>query len=616
MNKVSHELKNQKELSIFDNKDNEPNKGFFMEKILGIDLGTTNSVMAILEHSEPVVIPNNRGDRLMASVVAYTKNEEILVGKSAKNQSIVNSDRTIASIKRKMGTQDSITIGNKTLTPQEISAKILGKLKEDAEGYYGEEIKKAVITVPAYFNDNQRQATKDAGRLAGLEVVRIINEPTAAALAYGFNSNDEKIVLVYDLGGGTFDVSILEIGSGVFEVKATCGNNNLGGDDFDNALLELILNQYQENEGINLRDDKMALQKLKDEVEKVKIELSESNEAEINIPFISADEKGPKHLNIPIKRNDFEDLISDYIEETIRLTDKAIKDAGLTNEDIDNVILVGGSTRIPMVQKQVSELLGKPITKGINPDEVVALGASIQAAIIKGEATGIVLVDVTPLSLGIEIEGGIFIPIIERNTTIPVTANKLFTTIADNQKSVEIHVLQGERTKCSENISLGRFHLNGIRRAKKGEPRIEVTFSIDVDGIVSVSARDLDTNANQEITITNSTNLTEERIKELIEDAKKNKETDEKYIKIQKKQALIEQKSVLLKENYEKYKGELTEDLINEIETLEEKLKEINKSEDLDTLIEIEEMLSFTLGELISATEKMELESSSEQIIN
>jgi len=467
-----------------------------MEKILGIDLGTTNSVMAILEHNEPIVIPNKRGERLTPSVVAFTKEGECLVGRVAKNQAIINSERTISSIKRKMVSSHFEKIGNKKYTPQEISAKILSEMKKDAEDYLGEEIKKAVITVPAYFNDNQRQATKDAGQIAGLDVVRIINEPTAASLANGLNQLNEEIILVYDLGGGTFDVSILEIAEGVFQVKATCGNNMLGGDDFDQALLNLILSRYKEEEGIDLSNDKMAMQKLKEEVEKAKMQLSEVLITEINIPFISADQNGPKHLNISIKREDFEELINEYIEETINLTKKAISDAELNIEDVDKVLLVGGSTRIPLVQQEVSNLLGESkVVKNVNPDEIVALGAAIQAGIISGEKKGVVLVDVTPLSLGIEIEGGIFTPIIDRNSPIPTTATKLFTTVADNQRSVEIHILQGERTRATENISLGKFQLTGIRTAEKGEPRIEVTFGVDVDGIVNVSAKDLDTNS-------------------------------------------------------------------------------------------------------------------------
>ncbi len=585
-----------------------------MEKIIGIDLGTTNSVIAILDNDEPMVIPNKRGDRLTPSVVAFSKNNEVLIGKAAKNQAIINSDKTISSIKRKMGTNYKINIGNKEYTPQEISAKILSELKKDAEEFLGETVDKAVITVPAYFNDNQRQATKDAGKIAGLDVVRIINEPTAASLMNGLNQENEQVILVYDLGGGTFDVSILEVADGVFQVKATSGNNMLGGDDFDNALLNLILSRYKEKEGIDLSNDKMAIQKLKEEVEKAKIELSELTQVEINIPFISADKAGPKHLNISIKREDFEELIDEYIEETINLTQKALSDAELEIDEIDKVLMVGGSTRIPKVQREVSNLLGNDkIIKNINPDEIVALGAAIQAGIIAGDKKGVVLVDVSPLSLGIEIEGGIFTPIIERNSSIPTTQTKLFTTVADKQKSVEIHVLQGERTRASENISLGKFQLSGIRNAEKGEPRIEVTFGVDVDGIVNVTAKDLDTDAEHHITIKNQVALSQEQIEKIIEEARKNKEEDLNYLTVKKKIEMVKNNRKVLNDTLNRNDGSINieEELKNDIEKAinqaDKIIREGEKNGDLDEISECNNNLTFLLGELNAELEKIDL---------
>jgi molecular chaperone DnaK len=583
-----------------------------MSRILGIDLGTTNSVMAFLENEEPTIVMNKRGEHLTPSVVAYTKNSEVLVGKTAKNQAVINADRTIQSIKRRMGTDYRIDIGTKSYTPQEISAKILQKLKEDAEEYFGEPITKAVITVPAYFNDNQRQATKDAGKIAGLEVTRIINEPTAAALAYGLDKSDQQTILVYDLGGGTFDVSILEIDQGVFEVKATSGNNTLGGDDFDNAMIQHLLRFYKEHEAIDLADDKMAMQKLREEVEKAKIELSERTSVEINIPFISATEEGPKHLNYTIKRAEFEEMISEYIDETIRLTESVLVDAGLTASDIDQILLVGGSTRIPLVQSRVKDVLNKEPVKGINPDEVVALGASIQAGIVAGDKTDMVLVDVTPLSLGIEIEGGIFVPIIKRNATIPITANKLFTTVSDNQKSVEIHVLQGERSRCSENISLGKFQLSGIRKASKGEPRIDVVFNIDVDGIVNVSAQDLDTQVQHEITIRDSLGLSEEEIQQIIEDADQNVETDKAYLTHQKIRTILQRQIFHLNEIYQSNQEHVSDEMKNDVEQLITKVeKELDSDSNEQTLYELAEATEFVVAELTSELEKQEFDSAS-----
>ncbi len=583
-----------------------------MEKILGIDLGTTNSVISIMENGEPIVVPNRRGDRVTPSVVAFTKNDETLVGRSAKNQVVINADKTIVSVKRKMGSSEEISVGNKQFKPQEISAKILASLKSDAEEYLGEEIHKAVITVPAYFDDNQRSATKEAGKIAGLEVVRIINEPTSAALAYGFDKDENSNILIYDLGGGTFDVSILEIDGGVFEVKSTCGNNKLGGDDFDNRLLELILREYNEKEGIDLTNDKMAIQKLKEDVEKAKIELSEVMETEINVPFISADENGPKHLKTEIKRSVFEDLIADYIEETLRLTEQAVADANLEMKDIGKVILVGGSTKIPFVREKVKELVGKENKKGINPDECVAIGAAIQAAILSGEKKGVVLVDVTPLSLGIEIEGGIFIPIIERNTPIPTSSNKLFTTIADNQRSVEIHILQGERVKCSENISLGKFQLSGIRKAKRGTPRIEVSFNIDVDGIVSVQAKDLDTGNEQQITITNASSLSEEEIQNIIEESKNTKDEDNIYFEKEKKRSTLKINIENLKKSYQENYENLDDSLRNEInEFIGEVEEELENAQTQTSIEEISEMLDridFFIEEIKTEVESRDLE--------
>jgi molecular chaperone DnaK len=575
-----------------------------MSKVIGIDLGTTNSVLAILENEEPYVVTNKLGERLTPSVVGLGKNKEILVGRIAKNQSVINNDNTVLSVKRKMGSSEKLKLGDKDFTPQEISAHILSKIKNDAEEYLGEPVFDAVITVPAYFDDNQRQATKDAGRIAGLNVLRIINEPTAAALAYGIGKNEERTVLVYDLGGGTFDVSILDIADGVFQVLATAGNNMLGGDDFDNALIELIFSQFNSREGIDLRADKMACQKLREEVEKAKIALSELSEIEINIPFISADEKGAKHLNITITKDQFEDLISEYIDETLALTQKALSDAGLGVKDIDKVILVGGSTRVPYVVKRVRELLNINIESGINPDEVVAIGAAIQAGIVRGEKKGIVLVDVTPLSLGIEIEGGIFVPVIDRNTTIPVGAKKLFTTISDNQRIVEIHILQGERTKAGENISLGKFQLSGIRKAPKGEPRIEVEFNIDVDGIVNVQAIDLDTGASQEVKIENSSQLSEEEIERIISDAKQKKEEDKLHFELKtRRENLIKLSgslSVLADENQESIPETLVKEVKKLIKHVESKYSKYSISETDEAL----ERLEFYDNEIKSEIDK------------
>ena len=492
-----------------------------MSKIIGIDLGTTNSCVAVMEGSEPTVIANPEGSRTTPSVVAFAKNGERLIGQVAKRQAVTNPDRTVISIKREMGTDYRVNIDGKNYTPQEISAMILQKLKSDAEAYLGETVTQAVITVPAYFSDAQRQATKDAGRIAGLEVLRIINEPTAAALAYGLDKEEAHKILVYDLGGGTFDVSLMEIGDGVFEVLATAGNNRLGGDDFDNRIIDYVAAEFKRENGIDLKQDRMALQRLKEAAEKAKIELSGLMSANINLPFITADASGPKHLDVTLTRAKFNELTADLVDKTITPLNQALRDAGLTASQVDKVILVGGSTRIPAVQEAVQRVIGKEPYKGINPDECVAIGAAIQAGVLGGEVKDVLLLDVTPLSLGIETMGGVFTRLIDRNTTIPTKKSQVFSTAADGQTAVDVHVLQGEREMAAYNKTLGRFQLSGIAPAPRGVPQIEVTFDIDANGIVHVSAKDLGTGNEQKITITASSNLSEEEIKKAMDEAER-----------------------------------------------------------------------------------------------
>lgn len=560
-----------------------------MGKIIGIDLGTTNSCVAVMEGGEPVVIPNAEGGRTTASVVTITKEGERLVGQIAKRQAILNHDRTISSIKRDMGTDRKIVIDGKTYTPQDISAMILQKMKSEAEEYLGETVTEAVITVPAYFSDAQRQATKDAGRIAGLNVLRIINEPTAAALAYGLDKEESQKILVYDLGGGTFDVSILEIGDGVFEVLATNGNNKLGGDDFDDRIVNYVADEFKKENGIDLRNDPQAYQRLKGEAEKAKIELSGVMSVNISLPFITADASGPKHLDVTLTRSKFNELTSDLVEKTIVPLNNAMKDAGLTANEIHKVILVGGSTRIPAVQDAVKRVTGKEPFKGINPDECVAIGAAIQAGVLGGEVKDVLLLDVTPLSLGIETEGNIFTRLIDRNTTIPTSKSQVFSTAADGQTSVEIHVLQGERQMAADNKTLGKFMLTGIPAAPRGVPQIEVTFSIDRNGIVSVSAKDKGTGNEQNITITSSSNLSEDEIKKRIAEAEQYAEEDKKRKEsvetVNHAESIIYEMEKQLRENGDKLSEEDKTTVKAELEHLKS-VKDSNDTEQLKKALE------------------------------
>ncbi len=548
-----------------------------MSKIIGIDLGTTNSCVAVMEGGEPIVIPNAEGSRTTPSVVGFNKEGERLVGRVAKNQAIQYPDRTISSIKRKMGTNEKVTVDGKQYTPQEISAMILQKLKADAESYLGETVTQAVITVPAYFSDAQRQATKDAGRIAGLEVLRIINEPTASSLAYGMDKKSDEKIAVYDLGGGTFDISVLEIGDGVFEVKATNGDTHLGGDDFDTRVMDWLVDEFKKENGIDLSKDSMALQRLKEAAEKAKCELSSSQSTEINLPFITADASGPKHLVTTLTRAKMEQLVDDLIDRSMTPVENCLRDAGIPKSQIDEVILVGGMTRMPRVQQEVEKQLGKEPHKGVNPDEVVAIGAAIQGGVLKGEVKDVLLLDVTPLTLGIETLGGVSTPLIERNTTIPTRKSEIFSTAADNQSTVEIHVLQGERKMAADNKTIGKFHLDGIPPAMRGTPQIEVTFDLDANGILKVSAKDLGTGKEQKITITASSGLSKDEVERLVKDAEAHATEDsarrDAVDAKNRGESLAYETEKFIKENGEKMPSDKKMKVENSLQALKETLK-------------------------------------------
>lgn len=552
-----------------------------MSKIIGIDLGTTNSCVSVIEGGEPVVIPNAEGARTTPSVVAFSKDGERMVGNVAKRQAITNPDKTISSIKRHMGSDYKVNIDGKAYTPQEISAIILQKLKSDAEAYLGEKVTEAVITVPAYFTDSQRQATKDAGKIAGLDVKRIINEPTAAALAFGIDKEDDQKVMVYDLGGGTFDVSIIEMGDGVQEVLATAGNNHLGGDDFDKKVMDYIIAQFKSETGIDLSNDKMAMQRVKEAAEKAKIDLSGMTTAQISLPFITADATGPKHLETTLTRAKFNEMTADLVEATMGPVRQAMKDSGLSMNDIDKILLVGGSTRIPAVQEAIQKFSGKEPFKGINPDECVAMGAALQGGVLGGDVKGLLLLDVTPLSLGIETMGGVNTVIIERNTTIPTKKSQIFSTAADNQTSVEVHVLQGEREFAKDNKTLGMFHLDGILPARRGVPQIEVTFDIDANGIVHVSAKDLGTGKQQEISITASSNMSKEDIDKAVKEAEQFAEEDKKKRESvdlrNNADQMVYQTEKLISEDGDKFSADDKSALQTKVDALKEALKGDNE---------------------------------------
>ncbi|WP_301860124.1 molecular chaperone DnaK [uncultured Megasphaera sp.] len=571
-----------------------------MSKVIGIDLGTTNSVVAVMEGGEPTVITNSEGSRLTPSVVGFSKTGERLVGQLAKRQAISNPENTISSIKRHMGENYTVEVEGKKYTPQEISAMILQKLKEDAEAYLGEKVTQAVITVPAYFNDAQRQATKDAGKIAGLDVLRIVNEPTAAALAYGVDKGGDGKILVFDLGGGTFDVSILELGDGVFEVKATNGNTHLGGDDFDNAVMNWMISEFKSQTGIDLSTDKMAEQRLKEAAEKAKIELSTVMSTNINLPFITADATGPKHLDLTLTRAKFNELTEDLVHATMEPTKKAIADSGFTIDEIDKILLVGGSSRIPAVQDAIKSILGKEPSKGVNPDECVAIGAAIQAGVLVGDVKDVLLLDVTPLSLGIETLGGVFTKIIDRNTTIPTSGSQVFSTAVDNQPSVDVHVLQGEREMAADNKTLGRFELTGIPAAPRGVPRIEVTFNIDANGIVNVSAKDLGTGKEQKITIKSSSGLDKSEIDRMVKEAAAHEAEDKKRKEaIEAKNnadSLIYQAEKTIKDLGDKADAAK----VSEVKSKIAELKDAVKTDDVDKIKAASEALTKPLYDLTS----------------